>query len=86
MSSLTGFQANSTISDAFWIFKPDPSDKISREVIINISQIQLIQATQDHNKVWLYCAANNSPTTQEPYILEGPVAQAFLSSLEALFS
>jgi hypothetical protein len=35
--------------------------------------------------VWLYYAANNVSTSQEPYILVGEAAVFFMADLEALF-
>jgi hypothetical protein len=86
MPSQSGFQNNTTIHAAFWIYKPDPTAiPPGKEIFVEVNGLQFIEATQDHNAVWLYYAQNNVPTSQEPYKLEGPVAQAFLSDMEALF-
>jgi hypothetical protein len=86
MAPSSGFQSNSTIQTAWWIWKPDPSDVISREVMIDTSKIQYIEASSNHNNVWLYFPASDVSTSQRPYALEGEVAQAFLADMEALFS
>lgn len=87
MANLTGFQSNTTISAAFWIYKPDPAlDPTGREIFVNVNNVQKIEATQDHNKVWLYYAASDVSTSQRPEILEGLVARAFLTDMEAMFS
>jgi hypothetical protein len=86
MAATTGFQANTTIHAAFWIYKPDPAvDPVGREVIVQVNNIQKIESTQDHNTVWIYYAMTDVSTSQRAEILNGPVAQAFMSDLEALF-
>lgn len=86
MANQTGFQTNAVIFSAFWIYKPDPNiDPIGREQVIEVNGLQKIESTQDHNKVWLFYAANNTSTSQEPYILEGSAAHAFMSDMESLF-
>jgi hypothetical protein len=87
MANQTGFQTNTTIHAAFWIYKPDPAiDPTGQEILVEVNGIQKIESTQDHSKVWLYYAANNVSTSQEPYILTGAVAAAFMSDMEALFT
>ncbi len=86
MAAQSGFQTNTTISDGWWWYKPDPSDLISREFLIDTTKIQYIEATSDHNKCWLYFAASDVTISQRAYILEGMISQAFLSDMEALFS
>lgn len=82
----TGFQLNTTIMAAFWIYKPDPNAvPPGKEIIQEINSLQRIEATADHSKVWLYYAANNVTTSQEPYILEGDAAVAFMNDMEGLF-
>lgn len=86
MANQSGFQTNTTIHAAFWWYKPDPRlDPTGREILIEINSVQKIESTQDHSKVWLFYAQNNVATSQEPYILEGNVAQAFMTDMEALF-
>lgn len=86
MSSTSGFATNTTVSDGWWIWKPDPNDMVSREIMIDTSQIQYLEASSDHNNVWLYFPALDVSTSQRSYNLQGVVAQAFLSDMEALFS
>ena len=87
MANQSGFQTNTTIHAAFWWYKPDHSlDPIGREIMIEVNGLQKIESTQDHTKVWLYYAANNVSTSQEPYILDGQVSLAFMNDMEALFS
>jgi hypothetical protein len=85
MPPSSGFQLNSTIQTAWWIWKPDPNDVVSREVFVDTGKIQYIEANSDHSKCWLYFAASDVSTSQRAYILEGPVATAFLTDMEALF-
>jgi hypothetical protein len=41
----SGFQANSTIHSAWWIFRPDPTvDPVSKETIVEVNGIQYIEA------------------------------------------
>ena len=54
--------------------------------MIDTAKIQYLEASSDHNKVWLYFPASDISVSQRPYTLEGVVAQAFLSDMEALFS
>lgn len=87
MANQSGFQKNTIISAAFWWFKPDPSIiPPGKEIMQEISSLQRIETTPDHKKVWLFYAANNVTTSQEPYILEGDAATAFMADMEALFS
>lgn len=45
MAPITGFQANTTIHAAFWIYKPDPTvDPVSKEEFIEVNAIQRISA------------------------------------------
>jgi len=86
MPTLSGFQVNTTIHAAFWIFRPDSTlDPVGREVIVQVNNIQKIESTQDHNKVWIFYAQTDVSTSQRPEILEGPVAQAIMTDMEALF-
>jgi hypothetical protein len=87
MANQSGFQSNTTIHAAFWWYKPDRQlDPTGREIFIEINGVQKIEVSADHNKVWLFYAQNNVSTSQEPYILEGNVAQAFVADMEGLFS
>lgn len=44
MAPITGFQANTTVQAAFWIYKPDPTfDPISKEEFIEVNSIQRIE-------------------------------------------
>jgi len=82
----SGFQNNTTIHAAFWLFKPDPTiDPVGREILVEVNGIQYIEANQDHSKCWIYYAMTDVSTSQRAYVLEGVVAQAFLSDMEALF-
>ncbi len=86
MASQHGFQTNTTIQAAFWIYKPDPTiAPPPKEIMQDVNSIQRIESTPDHQKVWLYYAANNVSTSQEPYILVGEAAVFFMADLEALF-
>lgn len=86
MASQSGFQLNTTIHAAFWWYKPDPSIvPPPKEIMQEVNSLQRIESTPDHKKVWLYYAANNVSTSQEPYILEGEAAVSFMSDMEALF-
>jgi hypothetical protein len=87
MANQTGFQSNTTITNAFWIYKPEPAtDPTGREVMVAVNSLQYIETTQDHTTVWLYYAASNVSSSQSPYILTGPSAVAFMASMEGLFS
>lgn len=87
MASQSGFQKNTTIHAAFWWYKPDPSaNPPGREIMQEVNTIQRVETTADHTKVWLYYAANNVTTSQEPYVLEGDAAVKFMSDMEALFA
>lgn len=47
MPTVTGFQSNTTIHAAFWIFKPDPSlDPTGREQFVEVNGIQYAEAKQ----------------------------------------
>lgn len=83
MAPQSGFQTNTTIHAAFWIYKPNNS--IDREVMVEVNSLQFIESTPDRTKVFLYYAANNQSPTQQPYILEGAAALAFMTDMEALF-
>lgn len=49
MAFISGFQSNTTIHAAFWIFKPDPLiDPRGREVMVEVNAIQYTEATQAH--------------------------------------
>jgi hypothetical protein len=85
MSSQHGFQANTTINAAFWKYIPDPTDPTGRIILVEINNIQFIESTPDTLKVWLYYAANNTSSSQEPYILSGDAAKNFMLDLGALF-
>jgi hypothetical protein len=87
MANQSGFQSNTTIHAAFWWFKPDPAIiPPGKEIIQEINTLQRVEATADQKKVWLYYAANNVTTSQEPYTLEGDAALAFMSDMEGLFA
>jgi len=93
MANQSGFQTNTTIHAAFWWYKPDLSlDPTGREIMIEVNGIQKIEATPGWEttpsaaKVWLWYAANNVSTSQEPYMLTGAVAVAFMTDMEALFT
>jgi len=48
MAYLSGFQANTTIHAAFWIFKPDPTiNSVEKEQFIEVNSIQRIEATPE---------------------------------------
>lgn len=86
MAAQSGFQTNTTIHAAFWWYKPDPGTiPPGKEVMVEVNSLQFLEATQDHKKVWLYYASNNVTTSQEPYILEGDAAVAFMNDMEGLF-
>ena len=86
MAAQSGFQVNTTIHAAFWIYKPDPSViPPGKEIMQEVNSLQRVEATADHKKVWLYYAQNNVTTSQEPYILEGDAAVQFMADMEALF-
>lgn len=86
MADQSGFQSNTTITSAFWRYLPDRSqDPTTRESYVEINNIQYIETTPDHSKVWIYYPATNISTSQEPRILEGKVAVAFISDMGALF-
>ena len=86
MAAQTGFQSNTTIHAAFWIYKPDPAvDTVGAEIMVEINGIQQIESNQTHTKVWIYYAANTASTSQAPYTLEGAVAAAFMADMESLF-
>jgi len=86
MSSQHGFQQNSTITSAFWFYIPDPSlIPPGKEILVEVNSILYIESVPDHSTVWIYYPQLSVPTTQSPYILEGPVAVAFMSDMEALF-
>lgn len=87
MAAQSGFQTNTTIHAAFWFYIPDPSAvPPGKEIIQEVNGLQRVESTQDHKKVWLYYAANNVTTSQEPYILEGDAAIRFMQDMEALFT
>jgi hypothetical protein len=45
MATISGFQSNTTIHAAFWIYRPDPStDPVSQEEFIEVNSIQRIAA------------------------------------------
>jgi hypothetical protein len=45
VATISGFQANSTIHAAFWIYKPDPTiDPVSKEQIVEVNSIQKVEA------------------------------------------
>jgi len=49
MAPITGFQANTTIHAAFWIYKPDPTlDPISKEEFIEVNSIQRVECNGEH--------------------------------------
>jgi len=86
MASQHGFQINTTIQAAFWIYKPDPTIvPPPKEVLQEVNSLQRVESTPDHKKVWLYYAANNISPAQEPYILEGEAATFFMADMENLF-
>jgi hypothetical protein len=86
MAAQFGFQTNTTIHAAFWWYKPDPGDPTGREIMVEVNGLIQIESTSDHNKVWLYYPATTGSTNLESIILTGPVAQAFMNSMENLFS
>ena len=86
MAATSGFQTNTTIHAAFWIYIPDPQVTPPGKVIIQeVNTLQRVESTPDRKKVWLYYAANNVTTSQEPYILEGDAATRFMTDMENLF-
>jgi hypothetical protein len=45
MAATIGFQANTTIHAAFWIYRPDPTvDPVSKETFVEVNGIQYIEA------------------------------------------
>lgn len=41
-----GFQLNSTITGAFWLYRPDPVvNQVDREIMVQINNIQYLEAT-----------------------------------------
>ena len=79
-----GFQSNSTLITALWLYKPtDPNGK---EFCINLNAIHYIEATADHNSVWIFFPDTGRAGTQGPYQLVGAVAQQFMSDLEGIFT
>lgn len=45
MATISGFQSNTTIHAAFWIYKPDPTlDPVSKEQFVEVNSIQKIEA------------------------------------------
>jgi len=86
MPAQSGFQTNTTIHAAFWWYKPDPNDiPPGKEILVEVNGLQYIEATLDHSKCWIYYAATDVSTSQRAYVLEGLVAQAFMTDMEALF-
>ena len=86
MAAQSGFQTNTTIHAAFWWYKPDPAViPPGKEIMQEVNSLQRIETTADHLKVWLYYAANDQSTSQQPYILEGDAAQRFMNDMENLF-
>lgn len=82
-----GFQTNTVIQTALWIYKPNPAlDPAGKEFCINLNQIHYIEATPDHTTVWVYFAQTSSASTPRPYELRGPVAVTFMADLEAFFA
>jgi hypothetical protein len=46
MANLSGFQSNTTIHAAFWVYKPDPTvDPVSKEQFVEVNSIQYIEAS-----------------------------------------
>ena len=44
MATVTGFQQNTTIHAAFWIYKPDPAvDPVSKEQFVEVNSLQYIE-------------------------------------------
>ena len=84
MAPQSGFQTNTTIHAAFWIYKPN--NNTDREVMVEVNSLQFIESTPDHNSVWLYYAAYNTTISQQPYQLKGAAAQAFMTDMEGLFA
>jgi hypothetical protein len=53
-----GFQSNTTIQTALWMYKPDPAvDPTGKQFFINLNQVQYIETAQDHKSVWIYYAS-----------------------------
>ena len=45
MATISGFQANTTIHAAFWVYKPDPTvDPVSKEQFVEVNSILRIEA------------------------------------------
>lgn len=60
MATISGFQSNTTIHAAFWIYKPDPViDPVSKEEFIEVNSIQRIEA----NAASVLTAISNSQVT-----------------------
>jgi len=50
MANRFGFQSNTTIHAAFWIWKPDPLfDPIAKEVMVNLNDLQYLESNQPAN-------------------------------------
>lgn len=48
MATISGFQANSTIHAAFWIYKPDPViDPVSKQEFIEVNTLQRVEANAE---------------------------------------
>lgn len=85
MPASSGFQLNTTILAAFWRFVPDPADQTGKEIMVEVNGIQYIESTRDHTRVWIYYAQTDVSTSQRAYILDGPVAIAFMNDFGGLF-
>jgi hypothetical protein len=68
-------------STIIWRYTPTVPGK---DIFINLSTVQYIEATQDQKNVWVYFAATGVASTQGPYQLSGIAATQFLTDLNAI--
>lgn len=48
MATISGFQSNTTVTSAFWMYKPDPViDPVSKQELIEVNSIQRIEANAE---------------------------------------
>jgi hypothetical protein len=81
----SGFQQNTTITSAFWAYFP-AAGELGNIVMVEVNNIQYIEASQDYSKVWIYYPSTSVSTSQTPLILTGAVAQTFMADFGALFA
>lgn len=84
MATISGFQANTTIHAAFWIYKPDVTvDPVSKEEFIEVNTLQRIEANPEtiltsiastsvtSNLLTVTCANAAQLRSQQQVILRG---------------